>query len=137
MRDTNSPGAMSRSIPDSATVDPLSRVPNTLSTPLIWTTDGVPASVMGRGSWVDTWSGIDAGATPECEYLGDPNEQEECDAQRGRDEDRRPQLLGTRRVVLVERGDDPAEALLDRARVLADDRAHDRRGGRDLEGREQ
>ncbi len=62
---------------------------------------------------------------------------EERDAQQRRDEDRRPQLLGTGDVLLVEVDDRATEAVGDPARALADDRPDDRRGRGDLERREQ
>src|SRR3954447_3206700 len=139
MSDTNSPGATSRSMPRRATVWLRSRPVKTLSTPAIRTigpaTGGASGVVMGElGS---SGSGVDAGSAAEGEDLRDAHDEEEQDAEHRRDEDRRPQLLGSCRVVLVERRDDAAQALLDRAGVLADDRADDRGRGGDLERREQ
>ena len=54
-----------------------------------------------------------------------------------RHEDRRPQLLGPGDVLLVEVDDRAPQPVLDAAGTLADDRADDARGRRDLERREQ
>ena len=81
---------------------------------------------------------IGAGARPRrTSRSATTDEHEEHDAEQRGGEDRRPELLRAGDVVLVEVDDHAAQARLDAARALADDRADDARGRRDLERREQ
>src|SRR5919109_216069 len=139
MSDTNSPRAMSRSMPDKAVVTTTPSRANVFSTPDRRTTvvgaPVDPASVMrslARSSALH-----DRRAAAQDDDLGEADHAEEDDADQRRDEDRRPQLLGPGDVVLVEVDDRPAETVRDAARSLADDRPDDRRGRRDLERGEQ
>src|SRR5262249_56661652 len=70
---------------------------------------------------------------PHDELLDEDDDEEEGDPERGRDEVRRPEPARLRRVVLAEVDDLGAEAVGDRGRQLADQRADDARRGRDLE----
>ena len=134
MSETNSPGAMSRSMPLSATVSrPPSRVVNTLSTPRIRTT----AAGVRPGRPAPAGHASTPGRPRRTMHLRDADHEEEHDPEHAGDEDRRPQLLGPGDVVLVEGRDHAPEPLRDAAGVLADDGADDagRRG--DLERGEE
>src|SRR6476659_2235854 len=133
--ETNSPWAMSSEMPSSAVVAGWSPRANTLSTPARWTTGWsvMRAGLLGRRVG---WSGgLRRAAVAEDEPLGGDDQQEEQNPDEGRAADRRPELLGTGDVVLVEGDDQPAEALGDPARALADDLPDDPRRRRDLQRR--
>ena len=67
------------------------------------------------------------------QLLEEHDGEEERDPERRSDQVRRPEVLRDERVVLVEVEDRAAEAVLDRARQLADDRADHARRRADLE----
>src|SRR6478672_8653288 len=135
--ETNSPRAMSSEIPSSAVVTGWSPRANTLSTPARWTTGWsvMRAGLLGRR--LGRSGGLRRAAIAEDEPLGDDDQHEEHDAEQGRAADRRPELLRAGDVVLVEGDDEPAEALRDSARALADDRPDDPGRRRDLQRREE
>src|ERR671926_1352485 len=111
---------------------------NTLSTPESRTTAATGAGVVIESSAPRARSSLGRPRAPAQDGdLDGADHREERDPQERCGDDRGPQLLGPGDVVLVERRDDAAESLLDRASVLADDRADDARRGRDLERGEQ
>ena len=134
MSETNSPWRMVRST-DSSAVTAASPVPNTLPTPVASTTGargdrrrrpGPPShSSPSTGRYRPRVSSRSARLT-----MPDEDEADE----RAHD-DRRPQPLRPGRVVLVVVDDRAAETGGDARRLLPDDRADDRRGGRDPEAR--
>src|SRR4029077_2389754 len=131
--ETNAPFGISRSICCNAGV--LSApAPKTLSTARTRTTE----SGMRRRAWRarrgrsrSCFGG--RGAPSKEDDLGRPDEREEADAHDRGHDDRCPQLRWTRDVELVEVEDRPAQSVADARGQLADDRADDARGRRDLE----
>src|SRR5262249_50332092 len=143
--DTNSPGSISRSIPCTAVVSPNRFVTSLICTTLIADApDGrrVDRSVRTavRAEPVRP-EGDDASVVscevlrraPHDEFLRDQDDEEEGDAEGRGDHVGRPEPGRLRRVVLAVVDDLPAEAVLDRRRQLADDRADDARRRGDLE----
>src|SRR6185369_3104114 len=131
MSETNSPGAIERLMSSRAVVRPPA-VSKTLLTPEIATTlvPGCPltsASPEGR-----------VRPAAKREQLQQPDGDEEGQAEQRGGDHRRPELLRTGDVLLVEVEDRAPESELAAARVpLPHDRPDDARGGRDLERREQ
>src|SRR5215216_1121351 len=93
--DTNSPGAIARLMSSSAIVRP-PELSNVLPTPLTETTAAEPCSLISASP--------DRRIGPAAQriQLQQPDREEEGEPQQGRREDRRPELLGPGRVLLVE-----------------------------------
>src|SRR5437763_6699683 len=117
--DTNSPGSISRSMPCSAVVSPKRCVTSLISTTLM------ADSPDGRRDDASVVSRHVLRRAADDEPLSDQHDEEERDAERGRDHVRRPEAGRLGRVVLAVVDDLAAEAVLDRGRQLADDRADD------------
>src|SRR4051812_19280645 len=146
--DTNSRSPISRSIPCSATVCPNRReTPSSCTTLTAESPDGrrIDRSVQTAARAEPARPDADSASAvsyevlrrpPHDELLGEQDDEEEGDPERGSYHVGRPQTPRLRRVVLAEVDDLGAEAVRDRRRKLPDQRADDACGGGDLQRRE-